>query len=199
MAKVFLQYYEHVLVEPKGTQAQGGARQLYGIDVNSVQPPPRLNALDQSLRVTTISERGVQSSLARTGIQYRQDFIDTDGSVHAGRCLAPLHDLRDFMGMLLAGRVKLLVLLFELAGVSPGVTYSALVLWGSICHWPLSILYQRSGNAHVQYQLPLSAISSLVITKSLAIATDMETIAGPMNNPTGPISWSPPMSPNKTR
>ena len=57
-----------------------------------------LQAFQHPARMTAVAERGIQSDLPRLNLQNVQNLVDTDGNVHARRCLS-LRD--DFLNVLL--------------------------------------------------------------------------------------------------
>lgn len=71
------------------------------------------------------------------------------------------------------------------------------------CRKAIRDFEKMSGNVFDLQRIDYTGVwfhkSSAVTNTSLAIATDIDTIAGPMKSPTGPSSCNPPMSPSSTR
>ena len=83
-----------------------GAVATLPLVLDSTEVPVIDGVLDERARVAAVTERRVQTHLARLGVEDRQNFLHADWPVHARRRLAPLHDLAQFIRM--ARRVEFL-------------------------------------------------------------------------------------------
>ena len=102
--------------------AQTGFRlwQFNRVGIQTEQMSAGLEAGEDFLRMTAVTERAIHGQFAGLGRERSQNFRNHDGTVRAGGCLAGREHFGDGAGVTL--RITLLVFLLEPARILAGIT-----------------------------------------------------------------------------